>query len=267
MSKDDLIDVQGTVVAVHSGGLYRVQCDQGHEVLAQLSGRMRRFRIKVVPGDRVTVGVSPYDPSAASSPSALAKSRFEFPYQHTTRPPRRRRPVARGGASRGAVLGRTGRAGARTAARSRAPRPTYDPEPVAFDTPRPRAVAARRHPASAASSTTTPIQSAVIPIVMSGDDLIGCADTGTGKTAAFLLPILNRLLRARAAAPEERGYTRVLILAPTRELARADRRRRRRASRITPTSPASRSTAACRWTSRSARSSPASTSSSRRPAG
>ena len=62
VSKDDLIDMQGTVVAVHSGGLYRVQCDAGHEVLAQLSGRMRRFRIKVVPGDRVTVGVSPYDP-------------------------------------------------------------------------------------------------------------------------------------------------------------------------------------------------------------
>ena len=62
VAKDDLIDVQGTVMAVHSGGLYRVQCDAGHEVLAQLSGRMRRFRIKVVPGDRVTVGVSPYDP-------------------------------------------------------------------------------------------------------------------------------------------------------------------------------------------------------------
>ena len=62
LSKDDLIDMQGPVVAVHSGGLYRVQCDAGHEVLAQLSGRMRRFRIKVVPGDRVTVGVSPYDP-------------------------------------------------------------------------------------------------------------------------------------------------------------------------------------------------------------
>jgi hypothetical protein len=68
-------------------------------------------------------------------------------------------------------------------------------------------------------AVTTPIQSAVIPIVMSGDDLIGCADTGTGKTAAFLLPILNRMLKARDAAPEERGYTRVLILAPTRELA------------------------------------------------
>ena len=57
-----VLSLQGTVVAVHSGGLYRVQCDAGHEVLAQLSGRMRRFRIKVVPGDRVTVGVSPYDP-------------------------------------------------------------------------------------------------------------------------------------------------------------------------------------------------------------
>ena len=68
-------------------------------------------------------------------------------------------------------------------------------------------------------SATTPIQSAVIPIVMDGNDLLAAADTGTGKTAAYLLPILNRMLRARAAAPDERGYTRVLILAPTRELA------------------------------------------------
>ena len=63
MSKEDLLDVQGTVTAVHSGGLYRVQSDAGHEVLAQLRGRMRRFRIRLVPGDRVTVGVSPYDPA------------------------------------------------------------------------------------------------------------------------------------------------------------------------------------------------------------
>jgi len=62
LSKNDLIDLNGVVVAVHSGGLYRVKCDAGHEMLAQLSGRMRRFHIKVVPGDRVTVGVSPYDP-------------------------------------------------------------------------------------------------------------------------------------------------------------------------------------------------------------
>ena len=63
-------------------------------------------------------------------------------------------------------------------------------------------------------TATTPIQSAVIPIALSGDDVIGCADTGTGKTAAFVLPILNRLLAGRA----ECGFTRVLILAPTREL-------------------------------------------------
>ena len=63
LSKDDFVDVQGTVVAVHGGGLYRVQCDAGNDVLAQLSGKMRRFHIKVVPGDRVTVGVSPYDPT------------------------------------------------------------------------------------------------------------------------------------------------------------------------------------------------------------
>jgi ATP-dependent RNA helicase RhlE len=98
------------------------------------------------------------------------------------------------------------------------PQAIYDAKPVAFDTLGLEAslIEGIRIRGFAA---TTPIQSAVIPIVMSGDDLIGCADTGTGKTAAFLLPILNRMLKARAAAPEERGYTRVLILAPTRELA------------------------------------------------
>ncbi|MBP1634991.1 MAG: rhlE 2 [Acidobacteria bacterium] len=63
---------------------------------------------------------------------------------------------------------------------------------------------------------TTPIQSVTIPAVLEGVDLIGCAETGTGKTAAFLLPIMQRLL-----APErpDAAGTRVLILAPTRELA------------------------------------------------
>jgi ATP-dependent RNA helicase RhlE len=94
----------------------------------------------------------------------------------------------------------------------------YDPKPVAFDSldlEHTLLESIRQR----GFATTTPIQSAVVPIIMSGDDLIGCADTGTGKTAAFLLPILNRLLKTRAAAPEERGYTRVLILSPTRELA------------------------------------------------
>ena len=93
----------------------------------------------------------------------------------------------------------------------------YDPSPIAFEklgleTSLIEGVRVRGF------NATTPIQSAVIPIVMNGDDLIGCAATGTGKTAAFLLPILNRMLKSREAAPEERGYTRVLILAPTREL-------------------------------------------------
>jgi ATP-dependent RNA helicase RhlE len=97
------------------------------------------------------------------------------------------------------------------------PQAQYDPRPVGFDTLglEPSLIEGVRIRGFAA---TTPIQSAVIPIVMGGDDLIACADTGTGKTAAFLLPILNRMLKARAAAPEERGFTRVLVLAPTREL-------------------------------------------------
>ena len=58
----------------------------------------------------------------------------------------------------------------------------------------------------------------MIPIALQGHDVIGCADTGTGKTVAFVLPILHRILKARAENPTERGFTRVLILAPTREL-------------------------------------------------
>ncbi|HKY20820.1 MAG TPA: DEAD/DEAH box helicase [Vicinamibacterales bacterium] len=64
--------------------------------------------------------------------------------------------------------------------------------------------------------TTTPIQSAVYPGVLSRADLVACAQTGTGKTLAFLLPLMHRLLEADAVKP---ATTRVLILAPTRELA------------------------------------------------
>ncbi len=61
--------------------------------------------------------------------------------------------------------------------------------------------------------TPTPIQEAAIPAALRGRDLIGTAQTGTGKTAAFVLPILNRLLRG------QRGVARALIVTPTRELA------------------------------------------------
>ena len=60
----------------------------------------------------------------------------------------------------------------------------------------------------------TPIQSAAIPPILAGNDLIGIAQTGTGKTAAFTLPILTKL----AALPGQRRGTKVLVVAPTREL-------------------------------------------------
>src|SRR5271166_2440780 len=63
----------------------------------------------------------------------------------------------------------------------------------------------------------TPIQAQAIPALMKGRDLIGIAQTGTGKTAAFALPILNRLAADRRPAPK--GGARVLVLSPTRELA------------------------------------------------
>ena len=63
----------------------------------------------------------------------------------------------------------------------------------------------------------TPIQVQAIPPLMKGHDLIGIAQTGTGKTAAFALPILNKLVTDRRPAP--RGGARVLVLSPTRELA------------------------------------------------
>jgi len=60
---------------------------------------------------------------------------------------------------------------------------------------------------------TTPVQEKAIPVILAGDDLIACAQTGTGKTAAYLIPILNFITE------EHTGHTHTLILVPTRELA------------------------------------------------
>jgi len=89
----------------------------------------------------------------------------------------------------------------------------YDATPVAFtslglDSGLERAIIDRGF------ETTTPIQGAVYPAVLDGIDLVACAQTGTGKTLAFLLPLMQRLVKGGAT-----GSTRVLILAPTRELA------------------------------------------------
>ena len=64
MARDDLIQATGTVEKILGGGRYQINLDEGGQtVTAQLSGRMRRFRIRVIPGDRVQVGLSPYDPT------------------------------------------------------------------------------------------------------------------------------------------------------------------------------------------------------------
>ncbi len=63
MAKDDLVNVEGKVVDMSGGGVYSIDLHNGVQVKARLCGKMKRFNIKVVVGDRVTVGVSPYDPT------------------------------------------------------------------------------------------------------------------------------------------------------------------------------------------------------------
>ncbi|MGF1469255.1 MAG: translation initiation factor IF-1 [Sandaracinaceae bacterium] len=59
--RDDHVKLDGTVTQVYAGGQFEVETDAGTTVRAQLCGRMRKFRIRVILGDRVTVALSPYD--------------------------------------------------------------------------------------------------------------------------------------------------------------------------------------------------------------
>jgi translation initiation factor IF-1 len=61
MSREDQIEVDGTVKEVLQGGMFRVQLENGHEVIAYTSGKMRKFTIRIVLGDKVKVALSPYD--------------------------------------------------------------------------------------------------------------------------------------------------------------------------------------------------------------
>jgi len=63
MSKKDLITVSGAIEKILGGGRYAVKLENGSVITAQLSGRMRRFHIRVIQGDRVQCVISPYDPS------------------------------------------------------------------------------------------------------------------------------------------------------------------------------------------------------------
>lgn len=69
MASDDLIDVEGEVIEVHPAGYFSVKTDKVGTVRAHLAGKLRKFQIRVVLGDKVTVQVSPYD---------LTKGRIAF---------------------------------------------------------------------------------------------------------------------------------------------------------------------------------------------
>ena len=61
MAKEEPIEVQGTVVETLPNAMFRVELENGHRVLAHISGKMRMHFIKILPGDKVTVELSPYD--------------------------------------------------------------------------------------------------------------------------------------------------------------------------------------------------------------
>lgn len=61
MSKADVIEIEGTVVEKLPSAMFRVQLENGHEVLAHISGKLRMNYIRILPGDKVTLEMSPYD--------------------------------------------------------------------------------------------------------------------------------------------------------------------------------------------------------------
>ena len=87
-AKEEKIEMEGEVVEAFPNGMFKIQLDAGHEVLGYTAGKMRRFRIKIFPGDRVKVEVSPYD---------LSRGRivYRLPLEARGRPPGRPLPAAR----------------------------------------------------------------------------------------------------------------------------------------------------------------------------
>lgn len=79
MAKDDCVTSEGVVVDVLPGTMFRVKLPNGHVMLAHISGKMRKNFIRIVPGDRVTVEISPYD---------LTKARITFRDPGPPPPPR-----------------------------------------------------------------------------------------------------------------------------------------------------------------------------------
>ena len=61
MAKDDVIEVEGTVIEALPNAMFQVELDNGHKILAHISGKLRMNFIRILPGDKVTVELSPYD--------------------------------------------------------------------------------------------------------------------------------------------------------------------------------------------------------------
>lgn len=72
MAKQNAIEQDGKIVEALSNGMYRVELENGHQILAHISGKMRMFNIRIIPGDKVKVEMSPYD---------LSKGRISFRYK------------------------------------------------------------------------------------------------------------------------------------------------------------------------------------------
>ena len=76
MAKEEAIEVEGSIIEPLPNAMFRVELDNGHKVLAHISGKMRMHFIKILPGDRVTVELSPYD---------LTRGRITFRAKNTKR--------------------------------------------------------------------------------------------------------------------------------------------------------------------------------------
>jgi translation initiation factor IF-1 len=61
LSKDDVIEVEGTVIEALPNAMFQVELENGHKVLAHISGKLRMHFIRILPGDKVTIELSPYD--------------------------------------------------------------------------------------------------------------------------------------------------------------------------------------------------------------
>jgi translation initiation factor IF-1 len=78
--KEDKIEMEGTVIEALPGTQFRVRLDNGHEILAYLSGKMRKYYIRILLGDRVRVELSPYD---------LTRGRIIYRYKRSAQQPER----------------------------------------------------------------------------------------------------------------------------------------------------------------------------------